>query len=90
METGLIMGACSSQKTVLDVNFLQKIDRLGLLEDELKHLDPENHDICLEMISQMNIGCIMISSHMESIAAFNNKSCKLSLNSGGLTKIDFE
>lgn len=86
-------GACSSgQKTVLDVNFLQKIvSRLGLLvmDEFLKHLDPENHDICLEMISQMNIGCIMISSHMESIAAFNNKSCKLSL-SGGLTKIDFE
>ena len=87
-------GACSSgQKTVLDVNFLQKIvSRLGLLvmDEFLKHLDPENHDVCLEMIGQMNIGCIMISSHMESIAAFNNKSCKLSLNNSGLTKIDFE
>ena len=87
-------GACSSgQKTVLDVNFLQKIvSRLGLLvmDEFLKHLDPENHDICLEMISQMNIGCIMLSSHMESVAAFNNRSCRLSLNTSGLTQINFE
>lgn len=86
--------ACSSgQKTVLDVNFLQKIiPRIGLLimDEFFKHLDPENHDLCIEMLNGMNIGCTMISSHMESIAAFNNKSCKLSLNDSGLTQIDFK
>lgn len=86
--------ACSSgQKTVLDVNFLQKIiPRIGLLimDEFFKHLDPENHDLCIEMLNGMNIGCTMISSHMESIAAFNNKSCKLSLNESGLTQIDFK
>lgn len=86
--------ACSSgQKTILDVNFLQKIiPRIGLLvmDEFLKHLDPLNHDLCIETLAGMNIGCMMISSHMESIAAFNNKSCKLSLNDSGLTQIDFK
>lgn len=84
--------ACSSgQKTVLDVNFLSKIvTRLGLLimDEFLKHLDPANHEACIELISSMNIGCTMLSSHMESIAAFNNKSCTLELNDSGVTKIN--
>lgn len=86
--------ACSSgQKTVLDVNFLSKIvTRLGLLimDEFLKHLDPYNHEICVDMISTMNIGCTMLSSHMESIATFNNKSCKLELNDSGVTKVVLE
>lgn len=85
--------ACSGgQKTVLDIHFLSKIiSRTGLLifDEFLKHLDPANHDLCVDMISNMNIGCTFISSHMESIQAFNNKTCKLSLNGSGLTKIDF-
>ena len=86
--------ACSSgQQTVLDVNFLSKIvTRMGILvmDEFLKHLDPANHDICLETLSSMNIGCIMISSHMENITSFNNKSCKLELNDSGVTKIILE
>ena len=86
--------ACSSgQKTVLDVNFLSKIvTRLGLLimDEFLKHLDPANHEACIELISSMNIGCTMLSSHMESIAAFNNKSCQLELNDSGVTKIKLQ
>ena len=85
--------ACSGgQKTVLDIHFLSKIiNRLGILilDEFLKHLDPSNHDLCLDMISSMSIGCTFISSHMESIAAFNNKTCRLSLNNSGLTKIEF-
>lgn len=53
----------------------------------MKHLDPENHDNCIDMISSMNIGCIMISSHMESITSFNNKTCRLELNDSGVTNI---
>lgn len=86
--------ACSSgQQTVLDINFLSKIvTRMGMLvmDEFLKHLDPFNHDICIESIGSMNIGCIMISSHMESITSFNNKSCKLELNESGITKITLE
>jgi ABC-type uncharacterized transport system ATPase subunit len=86
--------ACSSgQQTVLDINFLSKIvTGMGLLvmDEFLKHLDPLNHDLCIDAISQMNIGCIMISSHMESIAAFNNKSIKMELNDSGITKLTCE
>ena len=86
--------ACSSgQKTILDVHFIKKIiPRIGALfmDEFFKHLDAENHDACIEALSNMNIGCIMISSHMESIAAFNNKSCKLELNESGSTVIDYK
>lgn len=85
--------ACSSgQKTVLDVHFLQKIvTKLGILvmDEFLKHLDPENHDVCIEMISDMSIGCIMLSSHMESVASFNNKTCRLTLNHNSMSEIEF-
>lgn len=93
INNGNLVGyqACSSgQQTVLDVNFLSKIvTGMGLLvmDEFLKHLDPFNHDLCIDAISQMSIGCTMISSHMESIAAFNNKSLKMELNDSGITKI---
>jgi DNA repair exonuclease SbcCD ATPase subunit/predicted phosphodiesterase len=77
---------CSSgQKTVLDVHFMSKIiSGLGLLvfDEFLKALDPQNHDICIDMIKDMNIYCTIISSHMESIAVFNNKVCEVSINNG--------
>lgn len=83
--------ACSSgQRTVLDINFLSKImPRVGLLvmDEFLKHLDPQNHDTCIELIKNMNIGCTIISSHMESIASFNNRTFNLSLNDSGITII---
>lgn len=83
--------ACSSgQRTVLDVNFLSKImPRIGLLvmDEFLKHLDPQNHDVCIELIKNMNVGCTIISSHMESIASFNNRTFNLSLNGSGVTII---
>lgn len=85
--------ACSGgQKTVLDIHFLSKIiNRVGILilDEFLKHLDPSNHDLCLDMIQSMSIGCTFVSSHMESIAAFNNKTCSLSLNQSGLTQMKF-
>lgn len=83
--------ACSSgQQTVLDINFMNKIiTRMGLvvMDEFLKHLDPYNHDVCIEAISNMNIGCILLSSHMETISSFNNKSCNMELNNSGITKI---
>lgn len=82
---------CSDgQKTLLDIDLLSKIvTRMGLLvmDEFLKHLDHKNHDVVLEMIKQMNVGLVLVSSHMESIPAFNNKSMKLELNESGVTKI---
>lgn len=82
---------CSDgQRTLLDIDFLSKIvTRIGLLvmDEFLKHLDTGNHDVVIDKIKQMNVGCIIISSHMESIAAFNNKKLILSLNDSGITNI---
>ena len=83
--------ACSSgQRTVLDVSFLSKVmPRIGLLimDEFLKHLDPQNHDVCIDLIKGMDIGCTIISSHMESIASFNNRTFNLNLNDSGITII---
>ena len=82
---------CSDgQKTVLDIHFLSKIvTGIGLLvmDEFLKHLDPANHELCINKLSEMNIGCLLLSSHMESVGGFNNKTCNLELNDSGLTKI---
>lgn len=83
--------ASSGQKTVLDINFLSKVvTRMGLLimDEFLKSLDAENHDLCIDMIDNMNVGCIMLSSHMETIGKFNNKSMNLALNDSGSTVIN--
>lgn len=79
--------ACSSgQQTFLDIDFLSKITQGGLglliMDEFLKHLDPLNHDLCIDAISKMKIGCIMLSSHMESITAFNNRFLKMDLQNG--------
>ena len=58
------------------------------MDEFLKSLDPENHDLCVEMIDKMNVGCVMLSSHMETIGKFNNKSMNLSLNDSGSTMIN--
>lgn len=82
---------CSDgQRTLLDIDFLSKVvTRIGLLvmDEFLKHLDAGNHDVVIDKIKQMNVGCTIISSHMESIAAFNNKKLILSLNESGITTI---
>ena len=78
---------CSDgQKTILDINFLSKVvTRMGLLvmDEFLKHLDAKNHEVCIDILGTMNIGMIMLCSHMESVPAFNNKSITLKLSQSG-------
>jgi DNA repair exonuclease SbcCD ATPase subunit len=85
--------ACSGgQKTILDIHFLSKIlSKTGLLifDEFLKHLSPSNHELCIDLISNMDVGCTIISSHMESIQAFNNRTCTLNLTDG-ITNIDID
>lgn len=85
--------ASSGQRTLLDLHFLSKIvSRLGLmvLDEYLKCLDPQNTDQAIELINSLNVGCIFISSHLESIAVFNNKTCRMSLDEHGHTQIQFQ
>ena len=87
------MAASSGQRTLLDLHFLSKIvTRLGLLilDEYLKCLDPQNTDLAIDLINSLNVGCIFISSHLESIAVFNNKTCRMSLDDHGHTVIDFK
>lgn len=84
--------ASSGQQTMMDVHFMSKIvSGLGILvlDEFLKQLSPQWHEVCIEMISGMNIGCIMLCSHMEGLTEFNNKTCTLSLDGSGYTQIEF-
>lgn len=84
--------ACSGgQKTVLDIHFLSKIlpqSGLFILDEFLKYLSPGNAEICMDMINNMNINCLFISSHQESLQINNNRSCSLKLNDSGCTVIE--
>lgn len=84
--------ASSGQQTTMDVHFMSKvITGLGLvvMDEFLKHLDSKNHDVCIDMIRDMNLGCILLSSHMEGISKFNNKSLQMVLNDSGSTIITY-
>ena len=82
---------CSSgQRTLLDIDYMSKIiNRLGLLvlDEFFKNLDNDRLEEVLEILKTMNVGCIMLTSHAESIPAFNNKTYILSLNENGLSDI---
>ena len=83
--------ASSGQKTILDIHFLNKVvTRMGLLimDEFLKSLDSENHDLCIDMINETNIGCVMLSSHMETLGKFNTKTIRFALNDSGSTMIN--
>jgi len=85
-----VKGCSSGQLTLLDVHFLSNVVTglgLAIFDEFLKHLDSKNHDVCIDIISKMNIGCIFLSSHAESIAAFNNKTCKLTLDQTKTTNV---
>ena len=86
---------CSDgQKTILDVDYLRKIThRVGflILDEFFNNLDSKNNDIYIDMINQINIGCLFITSHKDSIPAFNNKTMRVSFDQAtGTTKVDFE
>lgn len=84
---------CSSgQRIMLDLDYLGKIigpSSLGILilDEFLKPLDSDKLEVAIEMLKDMNIGCMMLTSHAESIPAFYNKTCIMSLDNDGKTNI---
>lgn len=84
--------SCSDgQKTVLDIHFLKSIvPGIGvmIMDEFLKHLDQKNHELCLDTLKEMNVGCLLLSSHMESLTGFNSRTCLLKLNDSGITSVE--
>ena len=84
-------GASSSgEKTLLDIALLDKlVSSAGLivLDETLKNLDPSRLEEICEVLKGMNVGCLILTSHADSIGAFYNKSISLSLNDSGLTEL---
>lgn len=83
--------ASSGEKTIMDISLLDKlISSAGLivLDETLKNLDSSKlEDIC-EILKSMNVGCLILTSHADSIGAFYNRSISLSLNDSGLTELN--
>ena len=84
--------SCSSgERTLLDIHLLDKlITSAGILvlDETLKNLDPERLDLVLDIIKNMNVGVLILTSHSEGISNFYNKIISLSINDKGLTEIN--
>ena len=86
---------CSDgQKTILDVDYIRKIThRIGflILDEFFNNLDSKNNDIYIDMVNQINMGCLFITSHKDSIPAFYNKTMRVSFdNNTSTTNVIFE
>ena len=46
---------------------------LMILDEYLKALDSNNHDFCLDVLSKVPVNCMLLSSHNEALAKFNNR-----------------
>lgn len=84
--------SCSSgERTLLDIHLLDKlITSAGILvlDETLKNLDPERLELVLDIIKNMNVGVLILTSHSEGISNFYNKTISLSINDKGLTEIN--
>lgn len=80
---------CSDgQKTVCDLDFLNKLFSINVgvlvLDEHLKHLDDINFPHACEILKDMNVNTIIISTHDDNMTAYS-KRILLSLNDNGET-----
>ena len=78
---------CSSgQQCICNLDFLSHlITVLGVMsfDEFLKNLDAERSEIAIDLIKNLPVGCIFLTSHLESVGAmFHNKICKMELIDG--------
>ena len=85
------MASSSGEKTIMDIALLDKLVTsagLMVLDETLKNLDSSRLEEICEVLRNMNVGCLILTSHADSIGAFYNKSISLSLNDSGLTELN--
>ncbi len=82
----------SGQHILVDIDFLSHlISSLGVMyfDEFLKSLDAERSEIVIDTIKNLPVGCIFLTSHLESVGAqFHNKILKMELGPDGKTKIE--
>jgi len=88
----LYQNASDGQRTFMDIHMISRIlsnSGLGflVLDEALKYLDSNRLEEVLEMISELNINLLLLSSHMPDISHFQNKTLSLTLNESGETQI---
>ena len=86
------MASSSGEKTIMDISLLDKlISSAGLLvlDETLKNLDSSKLEEVCEILRNMNVGCLILTSHADSLGAFYNRTISLSLDEDtGLTKFN--
>lgn len=82
----------SGQHILVDIDFLSHlISSLGVMyfDEFLKTLDAERSEIVIDIIKNLPVSCIFLTSHLESVGAqFHNKILKMELGADGKTKIE--
>lgn len=89
----VVYDACSSgEKTILDIDFLSKlVPNAGLLvlDETLKNLDSFRLEEICDALKGMNVGCLILTSHADSLGVFYNRTISLSIDEAtGLTKFN--
>ena len=61
-----------------------------IFDEFLKNLDLSRLEEVLDILKGMDLGCLLLTSHAESLPVFNNKTCLLELGSDGMSNIIFK
>ena len=83
--------ASSGEKTIMDIDLLSKLissSGLLVLDETLKNLDPSRLEEVCDILKNMNVGCLILTSHAESLGVFYNRTISLFLDDKGMTKLN--
>jgi ABC-type multidrug transport system ATPase subunit len=82
--------ASSGEKTILDIHMLEKLipnSGLLILDEFLRNLDEQKLDIVTGILSDMNVGTVILTSHAGTVGNFYNKLISISLDENEHTQI---
>ncbi len=82
--------ASSGEKTIMDIDLLSKLissSGLLVLDETLKNLDSARLEEVCDILKGMNVGCLILTSHAESLGVFYNRTISLSLDDKGMTSL---
>ena len=75
----------------MDIDLLSKLissSGLLVLDETLKNLDPARLEEVCDILRNMNVGCLILTSHAESLGVFYNRTISLLLDDKGMTKLN--
>lgn len=80
----------SGQKTLCDLYFISRMIKRGgifVADEFLRFVDSENHDVASELIDQIDVNQVIMSSHSDSLQLNNSATLMFSLDNQGVTNL---